>query len=324
MFSMQSTPTSRPRYVPLAFAMVYIVWGTTYLGARIAGETLPVPIVSAARVGLSTIFLLVICLVRRTGLRVPPGEAPKLVLIGILMMVLNNLMLTAGVQMVRTGIASLVLALTLLLIAVLDRIIPGRTDRLLPRGWLGMGVGTGGILLLLWPRLAAHRMTFGNEQEHFWIGSGLCLGAALSFSLASVLSRRWNFQADTWVATTWQVGTAAIINTSLALALCGNPLHAAWNSHNIGALLYLSTFGSLLTFASFTYLLRNAPVTRVGTYAFVNPIIAVLLGVAVLHERFVPVELAGMLLIVAAVALVVLSREPIQPTVLDPHAEDPA
>jgi drug/metabolite transporter (DMT)-like permease len=133
------------------------------------------------------------------------------------------------------------------------------------------------------------------------------LGAGLSFSVGSVLSRRFHFRADTFVATGWQIGAAGIFNISLA-AVTGSLHRAVWTWHGVEAIVYLSIFGSLFGLVAFTYLLQNVAVTKVATYAFVNPVIAVLLGVLILHERLAPAEVLGMAVIVCAVAMVIYSR----------------
>jgi drug/metabolite transporter (DMT)-like permease len=133
------------------------------------------------------------------------------------------------------------------------------------------------------------------------------LGAALAFAIGSVMSRRFHFTADTFVATGWQIGAAAIFNAAFAYAT-GGWHRAVWTWHGFGAIVYLSIFGSIFGLVAFTYLLQNVVVTKVSTYAFVNPVIAVLIGVVLLHERLVKTEIAGMAVIVCAVAMVVYSR----------------
>ena len=107
--------------------------------------------------------------------------------------------------------------------------------------------------------------------------------------------------------TGWQIGAAGIFNATLAFAT-GGWHRAVWTWPGFGAIVYLSIFGSIFGLVAFTYLLQNVAVTKVSTYAFVNPVIAVLLGVMLLHERLVGTEIAGMAVIVCAVAMVVYSR----------------
>lgn len=172
------------------------------------------------------------------------------------------------------------------------------------RGWLGTLLGTLGILVLVWPSLHGHAP---QGSHHPALGIAVCLVAALAFALGTVFSRRFRFQADTFVATGWQVGAAGLFNLSFATAT-GGFHRAVWTVHGVEAIVWLSIFGSLVGLVSLTYLLQNVPVTKVATYAFVNPVIAVLLGILFLGERLQGAEIAGMAVIVASVAMVVLSR----------------
>jgi drug/metabolite transporter (DMT)-like permease len=290
--------------VLLAFASVYLFWGSTYAAIHIAGEHLAVPVVSGARSLISTALIVLICLSSGKSMRVPPGEWWKLVLIGLLFMSANNMLLTWGEQLMPSGFSSLVVSTMPIMIALLESAIPGG-ETLTVRGWLGTLVGTAGILVLVWPSLHGAKLTPGESRP--MLGTVVLLGAALAFAIGSVLSRRFRFKADTLVATGWQIGAAGIFNSTLALAT-GGLRTAHWTRSGIAAIAYLSVFGSLFGLVAFTYLLQNVPVTKVATYAFVNPMIAVLLGILIFHERLRPSESAGMAIIVCGVALVVLSR----------------
>lgn len=294
-------------YVLLAFAAVYVFWGSTYAAIHIAGEHLPPPVVSATRSVITTVLILAISLLRGKSLRVPKGEGPKLALVGILFMSGNNMMLTWGETMVPSGFASLIVSTMPIMIALMERFLPGG-EPLNKRGWAGTLLGTAGIAVLVWPSLhRAPHGTVGAGGGHAGFGTLICLLAALSFGIGSVLSRRFRFKADTFIATGWQIGSAGLFNVLFALA-AGSFHHAVWTPHGVEAIVYLSVFGSLVGLVAFTYLLQNVPVTKVATYAFVNPMIAVLLGVVLLGERLAPTEITGMGIIVGAVALVVLSR----------------
>lgn len=295
------------RYVLVAFVAVYVFWGSTYAAIHIAGEHLPPPVVSATRSIITTILILAISLARGKSLRVPKGEGWKLALVGILFMSGNNMMLTWGETMVPSGFASLIVSTMPIMIALMERFLPGG-EPLNKRGWAGTLLGTAGIAVLVWPSLhRAPHAPGGANGSHAGLGTLICLLAALSFGIGSVLSRRFRFQADTFVATGWQIGSAGIFNMLFAFA-AGSFRHAVWTPHGIEAVVYLSVFGSLVGLVAFTYLLQHVPVTKVATYAFVNPMIAVLLGVVLLGERLAPTEITGMGIIVGAVALVVLSR----------------
>ncbi len=304
--------SSRAR-VLLSFAAVYLFWGSTYAAIRVAGEHLPPPVVSATRCVLSTLLMIVIARVQGKSLRVPKGEGPKLALVGLLFMSGNNMLLTWGETIVPSGFASLLVSTTPILIALLERFLPGG-EPLNKRGWAGTLLGTAGIAVLVWPSLkgmglpAPHgAATSVQAGDHAALGSLICLLAALSWAIGSVLSRRFRFRADTFVATGWQIGMAGLFNTAFAL-VTGGFHRAVWTWHGFEAVAYLAVFGSLVGLVAFTYLLQNVAVSKVATYAFINPMIAVLLGVVLLRERLVASEITGMAVIVAAVAMVVLSR----------------
>ncbi|MGA7158198.1 MAG: EamA family transporter [Acidobacteriaceae bacterium] len=292
--------------VLLAFGSVYLFWGSTYSAIHIAGEHLPVPVVSATRSLISATLIALICLLRGKSVRVPKGEWWKLVVVGLLFMSCNNMLLTWGETMVPSGFASLIVSTMPILIALIEMVLPGG-DALNKRGWAGTLLGTLGIGVLVWPSLhPAHGAPSGLGSRAL-LGVVVLLGAALAFAIGSVLSRRFHFTADTFVATGWQIGSAGIFNATFAFAT-GGWHRAAWSWDGIGSIVYLSIFGSLFGLVAFTYLLQNVAVTKVSTYAFVNPVIAVLIGVVLLHEHLVKTEIAGMAVIVCAVAMVVYSR----------------
>jgi len=222
--------------------------------------------------------------------------------VGLLFMSCNNMLLTWGEKLVPSGFASLIISTMPIMVALIEMVLPGG-DALNKRGWLGTILGTLGIGVLVWPSM--HRAHGAGSQ--MLLGVGVLLGAALAFSIGSVLSRRFHFTADTFVATGWQIGAAGIFNATLALAT-GGWHRAVWTWPGFGSIVYLSIFGSIFGLVAFTFLLQNVAVTKVSTYAFVNPVIAVLLGVLLLHERLVKTEIAGMAVIVCAVAMVVYSR----------------
>lgn len=292
--------------VLVAFGCVYFFWGSTYGAIHVAGEKLPVPVVSATRSLISATLIVCICLLRGKSLRVPEGEWWRLIIIGLLFMSCNNMLLTWGEKLVPSGFASLIVSTMPIIIALIEMVLPGG-DALNKRGWAGTLLGTLGIGVLVWPSLHPAHGGVSVAGSHALLAVVVLLGAALAFAIGSVLSRRFHFTADTFVATGWQIGAAGIFNASFAY--CTGGWHrAVWTLPGVGSILYLSIFGSLFGLVAFTFLLQNVAVTKVSTYAFVNPIVAVLLGVLLLHEHLVKTEIAGMAVIVCAVAMVVYSR----------------
>jgi len=307
-------------HIVVSFACVYFFWGSTYGAIHIAGLHLAPPLVGAARSFFSTILLCAICLARGTSLRVPLRVAWQLALVGILFLTCNNLLLVWAETIVASGFAALVITLIPIFVALIETILPGG-ETLTLRGWLGTLLGAIGMLALLWPTLHRTAANTGANQRSLF-GFVLLIFGALAFAVGSVLSRRFHFRVDTFVATTWQIAAAGVVN--LALTLVGGCFYTAhWTVSGLLSITYLSVFGSVVGFTAYTYLLKHVPVTKVSTYAFVNPIVAVLIGAALFHERLAPAELAGTVLIIAAVATVILSRTSATPVSSDPLQEIP-
>jgi drug/metabolite transporter (DMT)-like permease len=209
-----------------------------------------------------------------------------------------------------------------ILVAVIETALPGG-ETLNLRGWLGTLLGAAGMFVLLWPALhrASGTASSGSDRRSL-AGFAILVVAALAFAFGSVISRRFHFRVDTFVATAWQIGAAGVVNLTIATAGgCFRTAH--WTRSGLLAILYLSTFGSVVGLTAYTYLLKHVPVTKVSTYAFVNPVIAVLIGVATLHERLAPAELGGMIIILISVATVILSRTKPSTIPTDPMLELP-
>ncbi|HEY4382758.1 MAG TPA: EamA family transporter [Acidobacteriaceae bacterium] len=295
--------TSQTTRIAVAFACVYLCWGMTYGAIRIAGLYMAPPLVGALRSLLSTVILLAICVIRGTSLRVSRSTAWRLVLVGILMMTVNNLLLIWGETKIPSGLASLIIAMIPILVALIETALPGG-ETLNAFGWLGTLLGVVGMAVLLSPVL---QRTGAAANRDSVAGFGILIAAAFAFAAGSVFSRRSHFSVDTFVATAWQIGAAGLLN--LILATAGGCFRTAhWTRPGLLAIAFLSTFGSVVGLTAYTYLLKHVAVTKVATYAFVNPVIAVLIGVAAFHERLAHAELAGMVLILAAVATVIASR----------------
>ena len=314
-----------PRHIPqktlvaFAFACVYFIWGSTYLAIHVAGLHLAPPLVGALRTLISAVILGAFCLARGISLRMPRGTAWQFILVGVLFMSANNVLLIWGETKVASGYASLVIAMIPILVALMEAALPGG-ETLNLRGWLGTLLGAVGMFALVWPSL--HRAAGTSPDRRGIAGFVILVLAALSFAVGSVLSRRFHFRVDTFAATTWQIGAASAVNLTIAVA-GGNFQTAQWTSGGVLSILYLATFGSVVGLTAYVYLLKHVPVTKVSTYAFVNPVIAVLIGVVTLHERLAPPEVLGMIIILIAVATVILSRTKAVTAPTDPLLEVP-
>ena len=295
-----------PRRTIAAFACVYFFWGSTYTAIHVAGLHLAPSLVAACRTVLTTLLLVVLCLATGRSLRVTRAELWRLSLVGILFMTVNSILLNWAETMVDSGVASLLVSTMPIMVAVIEAALPGG-EGLNRRGWAGTLLGSAGMVALVWPSLRPSVRAGAPATDHHPLAYLLLLLAALAFAVGAVLSRKFQFKLDPFAATTWQIGAASLCNVVLASA--SGTLHTAvWTRGGVLAIVYLAIFGSLVGLSCLTYLLQHVAVTKVSTYGFVNPLVAVLLGTTLVGERLSPSELLGMAIIIAAVAMVIFSR----------------
>jgi drug/metabolite transporter (DMT)-like permease len=287
----------------VAFATIYIVWGSTYIAIRIGVERMPWALLAGTRFLLAGALMLGALWLLRRPVRASRRDLAVLAAGGVLLLGSGNGFVFLAETMVPAGLAALVIATIPLWIALLDSVLPGG-DRLARRGWLGIGVGLAGLAVLLAPQLRREAAAAVDP-----LGILALLVAALSWSAGTLLMRRNPVRLDAFAATGYEMVFGGLFNLGVA-ALLYRGEAVAWTAPLAGSLAYLVVFGSLIAFTAFTWLTRRVPASQIATYAYVNPVVAVLLGVALLDERLSAEMLAGMVIILLSVGLVTGTRVP--------------
>ena len=282
----------------LAFTSVYLAWGSTYLAIRVAVASIPVTVLAGVRFTIAGGgMLLALRLVGRPT-RVRGHDFRALLLVAALLLIGGNGLVVWAEQEVPSGLAALIVATVPLWMAGLAA-LPPTHERLPTRAVLGLGLGFLGVVVLVGPALDGPRGELRGE-------AALVL-ASLSWSCGSLYARRAGIRLDPLAATGWEMLLGGLLFLALAV------VNGSWRAMHptpagIAALAYLVVLGSWIGFTAYIWLLAHAPAAKVATYAYVNPVIAVLLGWWILDEPITGTVIAGSAIVVVAVALVTAAR----------------
>jgi drug/metabolite transporter (DMT)-like permease len=278
---------------------LYLAWGSTYLAMRVMVRTLPPLLAASARFLVAGLVLCAWIALREGGLRALAVSRSALVacaLTGLLLPGLGNGLNTVAAQHMTSGLLALLAAAVPLWIVLL-RAGPGR-ERVGGGTLAGVAVGFAGVALLLLPG--------GHPQGTRPLGVVLALCGSVAWAGGSFVSRRVDLPPSPLHATALQMlfGGAAQVVLGLATGEAGDLHPSRVSLASFGALAYLSVVGAILSYTAFGWLLHHAPLSQVTTYAFVNPVVAVTLGWAILDEQLTWLTIAGASVIVVAVAAI--------------------
>ena len=294
------TPTSdsgHHRAAYLAWIAVCVLWGTTYLGIRIALETIPPALVGGLRYTAAGTLLIGILAARGEGI-IPPSQWRGMALIGLLTICIGNGGVIWAEQWVPSGIAAVTVATVPFWMIAIEAFTRD-ADPLSTRLMLGLFVGFGGILLLVWPDIAA-----GDAAGHrFLIGIIALQIACVGWALGSALSRRHAREENVLSASAMQMLFGGLFMLAAA-TVRGEWSHLTFTPRTLLAEIYLTLVGSIVGYSAYTYALRHLPTATVSLYAYANPVIAMVLGALVASEPFGPRVIVASLMVLTGSALV--------------------
>jgi drug/metabolite transporter (DMT)-like permease len=285
-----------------ALLAVYVIWGSTYLGIRFTVETIPPFLQAGVRFLISGIILFIWR--RLAGDPAPSRKQWKSAfIVGSLLLLGGNGLISLAETSIPSGVAALLVATIPMFMVLVEALRPGGVKPTLIQV-LGLLVGFSGVAFLIGP------VEFGGTREFGLLSGGIALTAAFLWSLGSIYSRNADLPKSTLLFTGMEMLMGSL-GLFIVSALMGEFAHfqlTAVSTRSLLGLLYLIGIGSLVGFTSYAWLLRNAPVSLVSTYAYVNPVVAVLLGSLFAQEKLSARILIAALIIVGSVVMVNLAK----------------
>ncbi len=298
-----------------ALWVIYIVWGSTYLAIRVTVETLPPFLSAGARFLVAGLIMFGVLALRRgiREIKVTRREVGASALVGAALLFGGNGLVSLAEQEVSSSLAALIIASVPLWVILLRTLTGEKVSR---ATLAGVAVGFAGVALLVLPS--------GDSSANV-AGLLILVVASASWASGSFFSSRLPLPRDPFVSTATQMVTGGLVlaAASLVTGETSGLDPSEFSGASITAFAYLVTVGSLFAFTAYVWLLQNAPISKVATYAYVNPVIAIFLGWLILSESITTTILIGAAVIVSSVAFIV-SKESVPTPVDADEADAPA
>jgi drug/metabolite transporter (DMT)-like permease len=297
--------SQRRIWIIIAFAALYLIWGSTYLGIRFAIETIPPFLMAGCRYFLAGLIMFAIA--RTQGpLRSEWADWRTALIVGACLILGGNGGVTLSEKFIDSGLASLIVATVPIYITLLGWLY-GMAPRPKPIVWLGLAGGLLGVAILLGPALRFS----SSDGRRSAIGISILLCSSFIWSAGSLYSRTAKGAASPFLAAAQQMLCGGLL-LMFASLLIGEPRRfhpEAISTLSLGAFAYLVLIGAIVGFTAYIWLLRRCDPAKVATYAYVNPIVAVLLGAAFAGERLSSRSLIAAAVIIGSVAVVITAQQ---------------
>lgn len=279
-----------------AFAIVCVVWGTTYLGIAIALETIPPLLLTGSRFVVAGVIMLGIAKLRGEKIPVDVRTLANLALVGFLMVGVGNLAVVWAEQWVPSGLAALLVATAPFWMAIIE-LFRRSGERVTLRGGIGMAIGFVGVALLVSPGIS------GSWSLNFVLGAlAIQIGGAC-WQLGSAHGKYNLAHVPLMSSSALQMFFGGLIVTIASLGI-GEASRFSINARTLGALIYLTIFGSIIAYSAYVFALAHLRTSVTSLYAYVNPVVAVFLGWLILNEPLTAKSIMAMVVILGGVALV--------------------
>jgi len=286
-----------------AFAALYLIWGSTYLAILFAIQSIPPFLMAGARFLLAGLIMFAIA--RTQGpLRSTSAEWRTALVVGACLLLGGNGGVTLSEKFIESGLASLIVATVPIYITLLGW-LSGMTPRPTPIVWVGLAGGFSGVAILLGPAL---RLSVG---DHPAIGMSILLLSSFIWSAGSLYSRTVKHAASPFLGAAQQMFCGGLLLMLVGLFAGESKTFHPGNitTLSVGAFAYLVLIGAIVGYTAYFWLLRHCDPAKVATYAYVNPIVAVLLGALFAHEAVTLRTLLPAALIISSVALIITVQQ---------------
>ncbi len=282
----------------IAYILVCIIWGSTYLAIRIGVQSFPPFLFAGIRFLIAGTILLSFAYLKKMEFPKEKKDYWKISIVGLFLLTIANSFVVLAEMKINSSTAALFIAVIPIFIAIIEQFIPGGSP-ISSLGWIGMLIGFSGVGIL--------SFSSGGEFDTDIMGIILLIFASLAWAIGSIYSKRTVFTGSVVAQIGVQMVSAGLVQT-LAGIILGESSRMNYSPQGIGALIYLILIGSLVGYTSYIYLISVWPVSKAGTYAYVNPVVAMFLGWLFLSEPITIKMMISAILILMGVIIVQRSK----------------